>query len=118
MGETVSIRTILRPSPCDNRQAPPLAERLERIMPDLPSATVTFLFTDIEGSTERWERNPSAMRAASSGKICDNGGQRLRSPREGVGLLREADGSKVTRSHAMEPSTILEASRPAEASPV
>ena len=29
------------------------AERLERIMPDLPSGTVTFLFTDIEGSTER-----------------------------------------------------------------
>jgi class 3 adenylate cyclase len=27
------------------------AERLERIMPDLPSGTVTFLFTDIEGST-------------------------------------------------------------------
>jgi hypothetical protein len=24
-------------------------------MPDLPSGTVTFLFTDIEGSTKRWE---------------------------------------------------------------
>jgi class 3 adenylate cyclase len=40
--------------PCDNRQAPRPAERLERIMPDLPSGTVTFLFTDIERSTERW----------------------------------------------------------------
>jgi len=29
-----------------------------------PSGTVTFLFTDIEGSTERWERLPDAMRAA------------------------------------------------------
>jgi class 3 adenylate cyclase len=30
-------------------------------MPDLPSGTVTFLFTDIESSTERWERDRTAM---------------------------------------------------------
>jgi predicted ATPase/class 3 adenylate cyclase len=30
-------------------------------MPDLPSGTVTFLFTDIEGSTARWERDREAM---------------------------------------------------------
>ncbi len=29
-----------------------------------PTGTVTFLFTDIEGSTERWERDPGAMAAA------------------------------------------------------
>ncbi len=29
-----------------------------------PSGTVTFAFTDIEGSTERWERNRAAMEAA------------------------------------------------------
>ncbi|HZY96486.1 MAG TPA: adenylate/guanylate cyclase domain-containing protein [Candidatus Cybelea sp.] len=29
-----------------------------------PSGTVTFLFTDIEGSTERWERDRNAMAAA------------------------------------------------------
>jgi predicted ATPase/class 3 adenylate cyclase len=33
-------------------------------MPDLPSGTVTFLFTDIEGSTALWERDRVAMRAA------------------------------------------------------
>lgn len=33
-------------------------------MPDLPSGTVTFLFTDIEGSTTLWERNRGAMAAA------------------------------------------------------
>ena len=33
-------------------------------MPDLPSGTVTFLFTDIEGSTERWERDRAAMATA------------------------------------------------------
>ena len=33
-------------------------------MTQLPSGTVTFLFTDIEGSTARWEGHPDAMRAA------------------------------------------------------
>ena len=30
----------------------------------VPSGTVTFLFTDIEGSTRLWESAPEAMRAA------------------------------------------------------
>ena len=30
----------------------------------LPQGTVTFLFTDIEGSTQLWERHPEAMQAA------------------------------------------------------
>jgi predicted ATPase/class 3 adenylate cyclase len=33
-------------------------------MSNLPSGTVTFLFTDIEGSTQLWERHPEAMRDA------------------------------------------------------
>jgi predicted ATPase/class 3 adenylate cyclase len=33
-------------------------------MLDLPTGTVTFLFTDIEGSTKRWELDPIAMKAA------------------------------------------------------
>ncbi len=33
-------------------------------MADLPSGTVTFLFTDIEGSTRLWEEHPEAMRQA------------------------------------------------------
>lgn len=35
-------------------------------MPELPSGQVTFLFTDIEGSTRLWEADPAAMRAAVS----------------------------------------------------
>jgi len=31
---------------------------------DFPTGTVTFLFTDIEGSTQLWERHPGAMQAA------------------------------------------------------
>src|SRR5438034_762024 len=38
------------------------------MMPELPRSegtrTVTFLFTDIEGSTRLWEENPDAMRLA------------------------------------------------------
>ena len=33
-------------------------------MPDLPTGTVTFLFTDIEGSTALWERDRGAMQTA------------------------------------------------------
>ena len=33
-------------------------------MSDLPSGALTFLFTDIEGSTRLWEEHPEGMRAA------------------------------------------------------
>src|SRR5215217_7939229 len=33
-------------------------------MSSLPTGTVTFLFTDIEGSTKLWERSPQAMQRA------------------------------------------------------
>ncbi|MFN8384848.1 MAG: adenylate/guanylate cyclase domain-containing protein [Anaerolineales bacterium] len=31
---------------------------------NLPTGTVTFLFTDIEGSTKLWEKYPEAMKSA------------------------------------------------------
>src|SRR5947207_2903433 len=42
-------------------------------MQALPSGTVTFLFTDIEGSTRLIEQHPDAMEAAQAG----HGGQTL-----------------------------------------
>ena len=33
-------------------------------MVDLPTGTVTFLFTDLEGSTRLWEQHPAGMKAA------------------------------------------------------
>jgi len=38
----------------------------ERVAPSLPTGTVTFLFTDIEGSTQLWENHPQAMPHAFS----------------------------------------------------
>src|SRR6478672_5257620 len=35
-----------------------------RVMAELPSGTVTFLFTDLEGSTRLWEEYPEVMQPA------------------------------------------------------
>src|SRR5215207_2578234 len=39
-------------------------EEAQKIMSDLPTGTVTFLFTDIEGSTKLWEKSPRSMQIA------------------------------------------------------
>src|SRR5262249_39508290 len=50
---------------------------------ELPSGTVTFLFTDVEGSTRLWEEYPGAMRAALArhdeivGAAIESGGGRV-----------------------------------------
>jgi len=36
----------------------------EQTMPDRPTGTITFLFTDIEGSTKLWENHPDVMKTA------------------------------------------------------
>ena len=38
-------------------------------MSTLPTGTTTFLFIDIEGSTQLWENHPEAMKAVLVG--CD-----------------------------------------------
>src|SRR5207247_619569 len=56
--------------------------------------TVTFLFTDIEGSTRLWEEHPEAMRAAlarhdalAAADIAEHGGTLLKSRGEGDSLF-------------------------------
>src|SRR5215212_8327119 len=44
--------------------APATTRPPTQIAPSLPSGTVTFLFTDIEGSTQLWEQHPQAMPGA------------------------------------------------------
>jgi class 3 adenylate cyclase len=44
-------------------RSPPSAD-LALGIPSLPTGTVTFLFSDIEGSTQRWDRDRAAMQEA------------------------------------------------------
>ena len=67
-------------------------------MADLPSGTVTFLFTDIEGSTRLWEEHPDAMREALARHdelLREAIEAQRRSPGEGTG-----DGSMAAFSTA------------------
>ena len=59
-------------------------------MTDYPTGTVTFLMTDIEGSTPLWERHAGAMGAATAAHdtlidntVADAGGLLLRPRGEG-----------------------------------
>src|SRR3712207_4702876 len=57
--------TLFRSLPGADAVAPAKSGRwLGSSMAELPTGTVTFLFTDIEGSTKLWERNPRAMQVA------------------------------------------------------
>src|SRR5207244_8038464 len=68
------MRTPVRKLPADVKRrrgngsasaAAVLAGRARRAkVVDPPTGTVTFLFTDIEGSTRLWEQYPEAMKAA------------------------------------------------------
>ena len=59
-----------------------------------PTGTITFLFTDIEGSTSLWEQHPDAMRAAltrhdalANDIIAGHGGTLVKSRGEGDSLF-------------------------------
>jgi predicted ATPase/class 3 adenylate cyclase len=76
-------------------------------MGTLPSGTVTFLFTDIEGSTQLWEKNPEAMKDALAKHdlilreaIESNNGQVIKSTGDGVHCVFETaiDGIEATLS--------------------
>src|SRR5262245_50416884 len=43
---------------------PIASQELSETMVNLPRGTVAFLFTDVEGSTRLWERDPAVMRQA------------------------------------------------------
>src|SRR5689334_12321370 len=54
-------------APVSRSRRPDLLSEESRIggaVPSLPSGTVTFLFTDIEGSSTLWEQHPEAMKTA------------------------------------------------------
>ena len=67
-------------------------------MPDLPSGTITFLFTDIEGSTRLWERDSNVMTRALArhNEILD----RAIAEHEGVHFKTIGDTFQAAFSHA------------------
>ena len=74
-------------------------------MPDLPDGTVTFLFTDIEGSTRGWQGDPVAMRAAVD--------RHLTILRDAVGarggVLYKVVGDAIQAAFSTAPSAVLAA---------
>ncbi len=69
---------------------------------NLPSGTVTFLFTDIEGSTQLWEKYPEAMKAALArhdallhSVIAANRGQIIKMTGDGLHAVLAAAGDAV-----------------------
>lgn len=82
----------------------------------LPSGTVTFLMTDIEGSTRLWEQHPKPMAAALEAHdavlrqaIAGRGGQIIKTtgdgvlavfPRPGAALASAADAQRLLARHA------------------
>src|SRR5215207_7365090 len=69
-------------------------------MPDLPSGTVTFLFTDIEGSTALWERDRTAMREAVDRQLAIL--RNLISAHHGVLYKTVGDGTQAAFASAEE----------------
>ncbi len=57
--ETLSTQTQTMPR---SKTTKPAESPLSR----LPAGTVTFMLTDVEGSTKRWEAEPDAMKKAMS----------------------------------------------------
>ena len=88
-------------------------------MSSLPTGTITFLFTDIEGSTRLWEEHPEAMRTAlerragyelgRGGGVCTGGGD------GGVMIAALAEGPNIIQCDLFQQgirSSFQEESRP------
>ncbi len=79
----------------------------------LPSGTVTFLFTDIEGSSARWEQHPTAMRGALAQHdvllrtaVVEHGGVLIKSMGDGIlaafALAEDALMAALTAQRALQ----------------
>ncbi|MFN2118781.1 MAG: ATP-binding protein, partial [Anaerolineales bacterium] len=75
----------------------------------LPAGTVTFLFTDIEGSTQLWEKYPDAMKAALARHdsilkeaVESNGGHVIKSVGDGMLAVFETAGQGLAATLAAQ----------------
>src|SRR5690242_6840813 len=83
----------------------------------LPTGTVTFLFTDIEGHTRFWEQQPEAMRLALArhdvlltAGIQERGGQVVKSRGEGDSFFAvfERPTAALAAASALQQALLLE----------
>jgi DNA-binding SARP family transcriptional activator/predicted ATPase/class 3 adenylate cyclase len=81
---------LAQDSSLDLAPSPPPPTAPSTAPPSMPSGVVTFLLTDVEGSTELWESDPSAMDRALARHdalveqaVSDGGGLLLKSKGEG-----------------------------------
>jgi predicted ATPase/class 3 adenylate cyclase len=89
---------------------------------ELPTGTVTFLFSDIEGSTQLWDRHPQGMRSALSRhdsllnqSVTENGGYLVKTTGDGAYAVfkRAIDAVQA----AISAQTILQAETWPETTP-
>jgi predicted ATPase/class 3 adenylate cyclase len=76
---------------------------------ELPTGTVTFLFTDLEGSSRLWEEHPTAMRAALAAHdellraaVEEHGGWVVKSTGDGVHAVFAVPGDAVEAAVAAQ----------------
>ena len=85
----------------------------------LPQGTVTFLFTDLEGSTRRWEAHPELMRDALArhdaivrGAVESHGGVVFSTMGDGMAaVFASARDAARSPSQSPDPALILVSSR-------
>ena len=82
---------------------------------DLPSGTITFLFTDIEGSTKLWEQHPEGMKAALArhdallSKVVEaHDGRVIKTLGDGIHAAFDAAGKGVAAAFAAQRALIAE----------
>ena len=70
-----------------------------------PTGTITFLFTDIEGSTKLWESHPDAMREA----VARHDALLRQAVAENGGYLFKTTGDGIAAAFALAPDALLAA---------
>ena len=91
---------------------PAIVSVLKENMAELPDGTVTFLLTDVEGSTALWEMAPEAMRSALvrhdalfEAAVTQHGGSHIRPRGEGDSRFAVFAGApEARRRHAYDPA--------------
>jgi class 3 adenylate cyclase/DNA-binding XRE family transcriptional regulator len=107
-GTSVRLPVAAPSMPPASARAP--AERVAQPVPEdtaraLPTGTVTFLFTDIEGSTRLWEQQPQAMPTA----LARHDAILRAAIAERAGVVFRTEGDAVCAAFARAPDAFLAA---------